>query len=274
MRILRWLMVIVLGVGVMRAEKVASMPKPTGYVDDYAGVIDADAKVRMEAECVEVHDRTKAQVFVVSVKSLEGEPVEQFANELFHTWKIGEKGTDRGVLLLLATGEHKYRIEVGYGLEGILNDAKVGDIGRGMVPQLKAKAFGPALEGGLDAIVKVIESDGKAETPVEAGEPGYPSPGLTSVEDPTPAKAPLSKWAIALPFIFFFGAFGFIAFVIWLIASGKRRSGGGSSGSDDSWMSSSSSSSDDSSSSSDSSSDSFSGGDGGDSGGGGASGDY
>ena len=118
------------------AEKVATMPAPTAYVDDYAGVMTSQGKTEVEAICREVHDKTKAQIFVVTIKSLEGETVATFANELFHQWKIGEKKTDRGILLLLAIQDHKRWIEVGYGFEGILNDAKVGDIGREMVPSL------------------------------------------------------------------------------------------------------------------------------------------
>lgn len=75
-------------------EKVSSMPAPTGYIDDYARVFSSPAKSNMEALSHELHDKTKAQVFVVTVNTTEGEPVETFANELFAKWKIGEKKTD------------------------------------------------------------------------------------------------------------------------------------------------------------------------------------
>ena len=84
------------------AEKVSTTPAPTRYIDDYAQVFSADSKSSMETLCRELHDKTRAQVFVVTVNTTEGEPVETFANELFAKWKIGEKKTDRGVLILFA----------------------------------------------------------------------------------------------------------------------------------------------------------------------------
>ena len=141
------------------AEKVSTTPAPTGYIDDYAQVFSADGKSNMEALCRELHDKTKAQVFVVTVNSTEGEPVETFANDLFAKWKIGEKKTDRGVLMLFAIKDRKRWIEIGYGLEGILNDAKVGDIGRTMVPALKVANYDEAAQTGLRQITQVIATD-------------------------------------------------------------------------------------------------------------------
>ena len=115
------------------------MPAPTGYIDDYAHVLSPSAVSDMEATARELHDKTRAQVFLVTIGTLEGEPVESFANDLFAKWKIGEKKTDRGVLLLFAIKDHKRWIEIGYGLEPILHDAKVGDIGGDMVPALRAR---------------------------------------------------------------------------------------------------------------------------------------
>ena len=101
---------VLLAAGGARAEKVATMPAPTGYVDDYAGVISAPAKTELEGLCNEVHEKTKAQVFFVTVKTLEGESMEEFANDLFHKWKIGEKKTDRGILLILAIADRRAHV--------------------------------------------------------------------------------------------------------------------------------------------------------------------
>src|ERR1700712_2468863 len=76
------------------AEKVATMPAPTGYINDYAGFLTAPAKSELEDLCRELHDKTRAQLFVVTIKTLDGESVETFSNQLFHKWKIGEKKTD------------------------------------------------------------------------------------------------------------------------------------------------------------------------------------
>jgi uncharacterized protein len=88
------------------AEKAMSVPAPTAYVDDYADVLSTGSKARIEAICREVHDKTQAQLFVVTMQSLDGEAVADFANDLFHHWGIGDKKTDRGILLLLAPTEH------------------------------------------------------------------------------------------------------------------------------------------------------------------------
>jgi uncharacterized protein len=130
--------------------------RPSGYVDDYAGVLSEPGRSEIEVICRQVHERTRAQVFVVTVHKLEGEPVEKFANELFAKWKIGEKKTDRGVLMLFAIDDRKRWIEVGYGLEGELNDAKVGDIGPEMVAPLRNKDYDRAVGIGVREIASVI----------------------------------------------------------------------------------------------------------------------
>jgi uncharacterized protein len=258
------------------AEKVATMPAPTGYIDDYAGVLSASGKTELEDLCREVHDKTKAQVFFVTVKSLDGEAVETFANELFARWKIGEKKTDRGVLLVLAIAEHKRWIEVGYGLEGILNDAKVGDIGREMVPELKAAKYDDAAQTGLRGVSKVIAVDaGVTIDALQDTDAASPSDDGAAQSDTPSLGVPSSEihgggaWAVGAFFFLTFGLFG--AFVWWRIRMFRRgnpgaalfgSSGGGSDS--DSGSSFGGSSSDDS----------FSGGDGGSSGGGGAGGDW
>jgi len=256
------------------AEKVSTTPAPTGYIDDYAQVFSADGKSNMETLCRELHDKTKAQVFVVTVNTTEGEPVETFANELFAKWKIGEKKTDRGVLMLFAIKDHKRWIEIGYGLEGILNDAKVGDIGRTMVPYLQAANYDEAAETGLRQITQVIATDAG----VTLDNLSNPAPTETApapITGPPQSSASVSgrSWLFLLPFLF---PILFFAFVFWVVVSAARRRGitGGSSGFGGGSSFDSGSSSDSFGSSSDSGSDSFGGGDGGSSGGGGAGGDW
>jgi uncharacterized protein len=243
-------------------EKVATMPAPTGYVDDYAGVISGPAKTELEALCVEVHDKTKAQVFLVTVKTLEGEEAQTFANQLFHNWKVGEKKTDRGILLLFAIQDHKRWIEVGYGFEGILNDAKVGDIGREMVPSLQAAKYDDAVRIGVRDVAKAIAADAGVTLDTLGGDA---TPETTEAQPVAADQTPIKPGRVILaatPFVLFFCLFGFL---VWRqVKRGVGFGGGGGSGSD------SGSSSGDSSSSSDS----FSGGDGGDSGGGGAGGSW
>ncbi len=120
---------------------------PTGYVTDLAGVIDPDTKTRLEALCAEVEQKTGAQMAIVTVQSLEGESVENYAVDLFKQLGVGSKKDNRGVLLLVASNERKYRIEVGYGLEPVINDARAGDTGRAMVTYLRQRGYGPASRG-------------------------------------------------------------------------------------------------------------------------------
>jgi uncharacterized protein len=144
------------------AEPVSSLPLPTDYVSDYAHVLSADAIARLDNLCAELdHSAANSQIAVVTVQSMDGDDAADYANQLEDKWKIGKKGTDKGVLVLLAVNDHKYRIDVGYGLEGILPDGKVGDIGREMVPQLKAGDYDGAVTTAVSEVAQVIAADAK-----------------------------------------------------------------------------------------------------------------
>ena len=103
------------------AERVEDLPKPTGYVSDYASVLSPEAIARLERLCSQLdHSQANAQIAVVTIHTLNGADAAEYANALEDKWKMGRKGSDRGALVLLAVDDHKYRIDVGYGLEGIL----------------------------------------------------------------------------------------------------------------------------------------------------------
>jgi uncharacterized protein len=128
---------ILLGTTVwLAAEPVASL-SPSNYVNDFAGVLDAATVARLNDLCRQVEQKAQAQISVVTVKSLDGQDPLSYAVALYQKWGIGAKGKDRGVLILLATADHKYQIQVGYGLEPILPDGRVGGFGREAVPILK-----------------------------------------------------------------------------------------------------------------------------------------
>src|SRR4029077_15505734 len=113
---------------VAHGEKTDQL-KPQGYVNDFAGVLSASAKAQLTALCTEVDQKAHAQIAVVTVKSLDGRPIVDFAVELFKQWGIGPKQSERGVMIVLAVEDRRYRFEVGYGLESILPDGKTGAIG-------------------------------------------------------------------------------------------------------------------------------------------------
>jgi uncharacterized protein len=120
-------LVLAFAIACAHAEQINDI-HPSGFVTDLAGVISPETKSRLEALCTELQQKTEAQLAVVTVNSLEGESVEDYAVNLYKHLGVGPKGTDRGVLLLVAPKDHKYRVEVGYGLEPVINDARAGYI--------------------------------------------------------------------------------------------------------------------------------------------------
>jgi uncharacterized protein len=145
-----------------RAESVASLPQPTDYVSDFAHVLSPETIARLDSICAQLdHSQANAQIAVVTVHDLNGDDAAQYANELEDHWKMGNKGLNRYAMVLLAVADHKYRIEVGYGLEGILPDGKTGDIGRDMVPDLKASDYDGAVTLAVGEVAQVIADDAK-----------------------------------------------------------------------------------------------------------------
>lgn len=152
------LFLLILSVPAARAEQVKNL-KPQGYVNDFAGVLNAQAKEKLTALCAEVDQKAKAQIAIATVSSLEGEPIEQFSIDLATAWGIGPKQKDRGILILVAPNDRKYRIEVGYGLEPILPDGKVGGFGREAVPFLRQNDYSGAVLLITERIASVIAAD-------------------------------------------------------------------------------------------------------------------
>ncbi len=159
----RWLAVVLLIFApsvVVTAESVASLPAPTGYVSDFAGVLSPSTISSLENLCTQVDRQAHAQIAVVTIKTLDGDQsIDEFATALEDKWKIGPKNSDRGVLVLFSMAPKRWRIEVGYGLEGILNDAKVGDIGRTMAPLASQGDFNSAIPLGVQQIARIIATD-------------------------------------------------------------------------------------------------------------------
>lgn len=157
------------------AQSVDSLPKPTDYVSDNAHVLSPQAVAQLDSICGQLdHSQANSQIAVVTVDNLNGDDAADYANQLEDKWKIGKKGSDKGVLVLLAVSDHKYRIDVGYGLEGILNDAKVGDYGREMVPYLRSKDYDSAVTLAVGRVAQVIAADANVtltNEPAVASEP-------------------------------------------------------------------------------------------------------
>jgi uncharacterized protein len=152
--------VLLLSFGYAAAETVATLPAPTSYVSDFANVLSPDKKQQVEDLCTQVDQKAHAQIAVVTINKIDGDQsVEEFATALEDKWKVGAKGTDKGILMLFVMDPRKGRIEVGYGLEGILNDAKVGDIGRTMGPSARQNDYNTAIPLGVSEVAQVIAAD-------------------------------------------------------------------------------------------------------------------
>jgi len=135
-------------------------PALTGRIVDNANLLNAEALARIEQKLKAHEDKTSDQVVIATLPSLQGYPIEDFANGLFRAWKLGDKAKNNGLLLLVAPNERKVRIEVGYGLEGALTDAlsKV-IITTAVAPKFKNGDFAGGIEGGVDAILSILTGD-------------------------------------------------------------------------------------------------------------------
>ena len=134
----------------------ARYPKPEGYVSDFANVIDAASRSQIETYAASVQQATGAQMAIVTIPSLEGEPIEDVANTIFRAWGVGEKGQNDGIMLLLSIGDRRSRLEVGYGIEPILPDGLAGDVLREMRPALRQNDVGDAAMAAAQSIGTAI----------------------------------------------------------------------------------------------------------------------
>jgi uncharacterized protein len=137
-----------------------NLPALTGRIVDQAHVIPAETRGAIEPKLADLEAKSGIQFVVATVTSLEGQEIEPYANELFRSWKLGEKTKNNGVLLLVAPNERRVRIEVGYGLEGTLTDAlgKV-VITNAIAPRFKTGDFGGGISRGVDDIITILTTD-------------------------------------------------------------------------------------------------------------------
>jgi uncharacterized protein len=234
-----------------------TFPALTGRVVDAANVIPDDTEVRLTQKLAALETQSHRQLVVVTLPDLQGYEISDYGYQLGRAWGIGSKDKDNGALLIVAPKERKLRIEVGYGLEGVLTDGFSSlIISQTIVPKLKAGDLPGGIEAGVDAIIHQLTLP-PAEAQALAAQPPKDDTGF-------------AIGVIAA----FVGFFIFIFIIIRLVArasrQGTRRHAGAAGAPVTVWDTGSSS---DSSWSSSSDSDSFSGG-GGDFGGGGASGDW
>jgi uncharacterized protein len=187
-----------------------NIPQPAGWVNDFAGVIDGTYKEKLNSLIGELEQKTGSEVAVVTVASIAPYDEKEYARLVFDSWKPGKKGKDNGVLVLLAVKERRWRIETGYGVEGILPDGLCGEIGRNyMVPYFKDGNYGEGLYQGVGAVANVIAKDAKVTLNLSG-----------DLKEPPSGKRPLSDALNGLfPILF-------ILFYIFIIILRSRGRGG------------------------------------------------
>jgi uncharacterized protein len=212
------LLATVLLVFAPRTALAAFTPPPfDGYVVDTAGKLSDEDKQAIAAK-LEAYERSSTnQIAVLITRSLEGEAIEDVAYKTARTWKVGQKGKDNGVLLVIAPTERKIRIETGKGIGGQLTDLQSNDIIRTKIgPRLKEEKFRQAVDDGVDAIIH------------DLGDPTAPERAAARERDRarSPTGPPRSKAASLCASILPVALIVFILVVIWL----ARRGGGGGGG--------------------------------------------
>ena len=191
------------------AADEAHFPAPTGHVVDEAGLLQPNTRTALELLCREVREKTGAEVAAALVPSIAPLDIETYSTELFERWGVGGRETDEGILLVVARDERRIRFEVGYGLEGILPDGKVGGILRSsVIPSLKENNWDAGVAGGLVSVSQVIAEDR-----------GVTLESLTGEYLPQPSK---SRRSSRLG-----GLIGFVFLIMFLSALGGGRRGRG-----------------------------------------------
>ena len=195
-----------------RAADVDKLPNPTGYVSDFAHVVDPAQKDRLEAFCTKVEQQLAVQFALVTVDSTSDRPIRDFALDLFRKWGVGNKTTNQGVLLLLAIKDRQNDIETGYGIEPYITDGFAGSTLRAMRPELRAGDYGSALLTAARTMAAQI-AQGKGVAFSDAGAP----PRASTAPEPSHG---IPVWLIILG----------IFFLLWLLSRGGGRRGGPYSG--------------------------------------------
>ncbi len=183
-------------------------PRPEGRVTDQTRTLSPDEVAALDGKLAAFERDTTNQIAVLIIPSLEGDSLEDYSIRLAEKWKIGQKGRDNGVILLIVKNDRKVRIEVGYGLEGALPDSVAGSIIRNEIgPRFRGGQFYQGIQAGIDAIIAATRGEYKAR----------------------PERRSRSMFGAWLPFLI---VFAFIIFVMLASSQARRRNyhSGGSRG--------------------------------------------
>jgi uncharacterized protein len=211
LRLLVWLAFLPLAAAVLAAD----VPYLTGRVVDEAGILSAQARDRISAMSKAHEEKTSNQVVVLTLPTLGGESIEDYATRAFETWKLGQAGKDNGVLLIVVPNDRRMRIEVGYGLEGTLPDAVAARVIRErMTPRFRSGDYDGGVIDGVSAIVDRLE--GRASDGAGADAPAASSGGA-SIFDSAQIRefeSDLPPWPMRILLgAFIFGIIGLFTFI-------------------------------------------------------------
>ncbi|MGD0337084.1 MAG: TPM domain-containing protein [Candidatus Omnitrophota bacterium] len=178
--------------------EAADIPQASGWVNDFANVVSPEYRQKITAVIQDLEAKTSAEIAVATITSIAPYDEKEYARMLLDNWKPGKKGKDNGVLILLAVKERRWRIETGYGIEGVLPDGLCGEIGRSyMVPYFKTGEYDKGLYAGVSAVARVIAQANNV--------------AMNNLEDIRPAQAQQSSDSV------FFYIFLLVFFFIWII---------------------------------------------------------
>jgi uncharacterized protein len=172
------ILVLLAATSLSGAEPITSIPNPRvtdgTWVTDMPRALRAETVAHLNQSIGEIERTHGIEMAVVVVRSLDGLAIEDFAEQLFELWGIGKKNRDNGLLFLWSTGDRKVRVEVGYGLEGVLPDGKAGAIlDTYVIPSFKAGEFDEGVVAGVDAVLAAARAEDVA----------LPAVGTESYED-------------------------------------------------------------------------------------------
>ncbi len=155
-------MILIISAPVAVCYGKADLPMPRHYVEDYANVINDSDEHSLNGILQELEQKTGAQYIILTVKTTEGVPIQQFSIELTDKWKLGQKGKDNGMLFVLAAADRKYWFNTGYGLEGFITDQYCGQVGRDvLVPYLKKGDYGKGIyQANLQIVQRIAKQSG------------------------------------------------------------------------------------------------------------------
>ncbi|TAJ98980.1 hypothetical protein EPO44_10820 [bacterium] len=159
------LLLLLISLAFVSSVSALDVPPLRGRINDYARLMPVERARALEERLARFEQETGHQIAVLTIPSLQGEDIEGFSIRVAETWKIGQKGFDNGAILVIAQNDRKLRIEVGYGLEGILPDALASTIIREViVPHFRANDYAGGIEAGVEAILKVTRGERLPET--------------------------------------------------------------------------------------------------------------